>query len=220
MKKLYDVTIVSSAIVQVIADSPSDASDIAYKMDTGEAMELLSNNGFEVSDVCEAEPCEGICVDGIELTENQAYKIYTEMRKRLCADDIREKLDERGESLTETEIMSLAEDVLENLEDNVTYCDCRDGTLESVLDDVLGKSSVSCESYKNAQKVISVVDEALRLYAISELFVEEAEGMINLVVRESRYESQVYMADIAPYFKCNLDYLEKQLEKRGVSFEW
>lgn len=69
------------------------------------------------------------------------------------------------------------------------------------------------------EKVLKVVDDALKKHGSDMISVDENEGMLDVYIVTSE-NSTPYMCAIAPFRRANIKDLEKELNKRHVSHCW
>ena len=78
---------------------------------------------------------------------------------------------------------------------------------------------ITTEEMNANEKVLKVVDEALRKYGSDMISVDENEGMLDVYIVTSE-NSTPYMCAIAPFRMANITELERELNKRNVSHCW
>lgn len=69
------------------------------------------------------------------------------------------------------------------------------------------------------QKVLNVVDEALKRYGTDILSVDLNDGMIDINIC-TRHSSHSYLSAVARFKKCDIKKLEEELDKRNVGHCW
>jgi uncharacterized protein YijF (DUF1287 family) len=72
---------------------------------------------------------------------------------------------------------------------------------------------------KENQKVLTVVDEALKRYGSDIVSVDLSDGMIHVNLCTDKW-SDAYMLSVAHFDKCNREELERELDKRNVGHYW
>lgn len=124
--------------------------------------------------------------------------------------------DATGDETTSLLLACVEHDTVTNAIKTTTYDSIHDEPI-GIFDFFNTESNVS----ENA-KVLQVVDEALTKYGTNVISVDrdnETGEMIhvNLCFGNS---SDIYMANVAHFDKCNLDTLEKELDERHVGHCW
>jgi ABC-type uncharacterized transport system auxiliary subunit len=69
------------------------------------------------------------------------------------------------------------------------------------------------------QKILTVVDTALKLYGSDVVSVDLSDGMIDVNLCTAKW-SDAYMLSVARFDKCDREELEKELAKRNVGYCW